>query len=374
MATNVAQQSSNERQYLANMSTLLFANRSANDSRNSTAFEQELRFLSGQSEAQLRQYLDLADSHHVTLRLIQIVQAAAPGLGYRDIAERLQPALDIEQKRIQNALKFLNAICQELENAGCPVTVIKSLDHWPDLGGDLDLYSTGDKDAVINVFRSRFGAELEPQSWGDRLANKWNFRVPGLGELVECHVKWLGQTGEQVVFARRLQKRRTTREIAGYTFPVPAPEERIVVSTLQRMYRHFYFRLCDVVNIANLLRSRAVDFSELKKSADSGSVWPGVATLLVIVCDYVASYGGEPIHLPSEVLRSARSSGKRTFVNQKFLRIPMVPEAAELYTKQMLKISTQGDVRGLLRLSLLPALATAAFVGYKLTGSDKGIW
>jgi hypothetical protein len=27
-----------------------------------------------------------------------------------------------------------------------------------------------------------------------------------------------------------------------------------------------------------------------------------------------------------------------------------------------------------LRLSLLPALATAAFVGYKLTGSDKGIW
>jgi hypothetical protein len=117
-----------------------------------------------------------------------------------------------------------------------------------------------------------------------------------------------------------------------------------------------------------------VNFSELKKSADCGSVWPGVATLLVIVADHVAAYGGEPIELPTEVVRSARSSGKRTFVNQKFLRIPMVPEAAELYTKQMLGISLQGDVRGLLRLSLLPALATAAFVGYKLTGSDKGIW
>ena len=374
MATHAPQQSSNESQYLANMSTLLLANRSANDSRNSPAFEQELRFLSGLSEAQLRQYLDLAESHHVTIRLIQIVQAAAAEHGYREIAERLQGPLEIEQKRIQNALKFLNAICQELESAGCPVTVIKSLDHWPDLGGDLDLYSTGDKNAVINVFKSRFGAKLEPQSWGDRLANKWNFRVPGLGELVECHVKWLGQTGEQVAFARRLQKRRTTREIAGYSFPVPAPEDRIVVSTLQRMYRHFYFRLCDVVNIANLLRSHAVDFSELKKSADSGSLWPGVATLLVIVSDYVASYGGARIQLPVEVLRSARSSGKRTFVNQKFLRIPMVPEAAELYTKQMLGISFQGDVRGLLRLSLLPALATAAFVGYKLTGSDKGIW
>jgi hypothetical protein len=302
------------------------------------------------------------------------VQAHAPAHGYPEIAERLQAPLGLEQKRIQNALKFLSAICRELETHGCPVTVIKSLDHWPDLGGDLDLYSTGNKDAVIQVFKTRFNAELEPQSWGDRLANKWNFRIPGLPELVECHVKWLGQTGEQVALASRLQSRRTTREIGGYTFPVPAPEERIVVSTLQRMYRHFYFRLCDVLNIANLLRNHAVDFSELKKSADSGSVWPGTATLLVIICDYVASYGGEPIHLPSEVLSSARSSGKRTFVNQKFLRIPMLPEAAELYTKQMLRISTQGDVRGLLRLSLLPALATAAFVGYKLTGSDKGIW
>ena len=222
MPTNGSQNSLNERQHLANISTLLFSSPEAGGT-GLGAFERELRFLSGLNDAQLRQHLDLADSHHVTVRLIQIVQATAPAHGYREIAARLQAALDIEQKRIQNALKFLNAICQELEAAGCPVTVIKSLDHWPDLGGDLDLFSTGDKDAVIDVFKSRFGAELEPQSWGDRLANKWNFRIPGLPELVECHVKWLGQTGEQVAFARRLQKRRISKSIAGYSFPVPAP-------------------------------------------------------------------------------------------------------------------------------------------------------
>ena len=112
----------------------------------------------------------------------------------------------------------------------------------------------------------------------------------------------------------------------------------------------------------------------IKKSADSGSLWPGAATLLVIACDYAVTYGAEPIRLPAEVLSSARSNGKRTRVSQRFLRIPMVPEAAELYTKQMLGIGARGDLRGVLRLSLLPALATAAFVGYKLTGSDKGIW
>ena len=376
MTTTSYERSVNDRRYLASMSTLLFSSPTQSGTRvsRSTAADEELQFLSGLTEDELRQYLDLADMHHVTVRIGAIIQEAAPDLGYCEIRDRLRASLEREQSRIQNALRFLNAICQELENAGCPVTVIKSLDHWPDLGGDLDLYSSGDKDALVNVFTSRFQAELEPQSWGDRLANKWNFRIPGLGELVECHVKWLGQTGEQIRFASRLQHRRAVEEIGGYSFSMPAPEERIVVATLQRMYRHFYIRLCDIVNITRLLRNHAIDFSELKKSADSGSLWPGAATLLVIACDYAATYGAEPIRLPAEVLSSARSNGNRTRVSQRFLRIPMVPEAAELYTKQMLGIGARGDLRGVLRLSLLPALATAAFVGYKLTGSDKGIW
>jgi hypothetical protein len=377
MPTNNSKRSATESRYLASMSTLLFSAPIDNGNGTTTGspdFQQELQFVSGLNDEQLREYLDLADAHHVTVRTISIIQATAANSGYREIAGRLDAALAIEYRRIENALRFLNDICHALEQAGCPVTVIKSLDHWPDLGGDLDLYSTGDKDAVIKVFTSRFQAKVEAQSWGDRLANKWNFAIPGLPELVECHVKWLGQTGEHVALAKRLQQRREQKEIGGYSFPVPAAEERIVVSTLQRMYRHFYIRLCDMVNISNLLRSGAVDFRELKKTADLGSVWPGVATLLVIVSDYVRSFGGDPLSLPKEVMASARSSGKRTYVNQKFLRIPMMPEAAELYTKQMLGIGAHGDLRAMLRLSLLPALATAAFVGYKLTGSDKGIW
>ncbi|HET7208025.1 MAG TPA: hypothetical protein VFI95_15720 [Terriglobales bacterium] len=373
MATNSTNGSSIEARYLASMSTLLFA---ADDvgSASSAAVDQELRFISGLDDERLRGLLDLADAHHVTVRLIDAILHYASNTGYAGIVARLDAPLAIEQKRIANALKFLNAICNELDNAGCKVTVIKSLDHWPDLGGDLDLYSSGDRNAVIRVFTERFGARREPQSWGDRLANKWNFQIPGLRELVECHVQWLGQTGEHVALARRMENRRMLRQIAEYEFPVPAPEERIVISTLQRMYRHFYFRLCDVLNISRLLQEGAVSFSDLKKTSDLGSVWPGVATLLVIVRDYVRSYGGPGISLPPDVLASARSSGDRTYVRNKFLRIPMMPEAVELYTKQMFGISAQGDVRGLLRLSLLPALATAAVVGYRLTGSDKGIW
>src|ERR1700687_2688750 len=99
---------------------------------------------------------------------------------------------------------------------------------------------------------THFNAKLEERSWGDRLANKWNFVVPGLPELVEVHVKRLGQTGERVATANSLVARAGAVELGGHTFPVPAPEERLIISTLQRMYRHFYLRLCDIVDTAAL--------------------------------------------------------------------------------------------------------------------------
>jgi hypothetical protein len=361
--------SSHDDRYLSVLSTLLF-DRSAENKDFSGFFTQAVEFVSRLDDPELRAMFDLADSHHVTVRVIQILQSCAG----TELTRRLDPLLSLEHKRIANALYYLNAICLSFEGAGCPLTVIKSLDHWPDLGGDVDLYTDGSKDLVIDLLCKGFKAELEPQSWGDRLANKWNFRIPGLPELVECHVKWLGQTGEQVALAQRVQRRRIPREIHAYTFPVPAPEERIVISTLQRMYRHFYIRLCDIANIAKLLRENSVDFSALKETADMGSIWPGVATLLVIAVEYVKRYGGEEIPLPREVLASARSSEKRTYVQDKFVRIPIMPDAAGLYTHQMARIGARGNLRAMLRLGLLPALATAAFLGYKITGSDKGIW
>ena len=63
--------------------------------------------------------------------------------------------------------------------------VIKSLDHWPDLGSDVDLLTDASPSAVINLMRTKFQAEVADRSWGDRLANKWNFNVPGLPEAIE---------------------------------------------------------------------------------------------------------------------------------------------------------------------------------------------
>ena len=328
--------------------------------------------IAGLNDPQFDAFLELADTHHVTMRALRVVERFAQEQQNAELADRCEDALSTERARITQAVEWLFAIVQALQDSGCPVSVIKSLDHWPDLGSDLDLYTSGDPEKVSRVMQQKLQAQQEPRSWGDRLANKWNFQVPGLRELVEVHVRYLGQTGEQKLMAERVLERSTTKMVNGRTFPVPAPEERIMISTLQRMYRHFYFRLCDMADVAALLKSGTVDFAELKRGAEVGGIWPGAASFLVIVSQYVNTHGGR-LSLPREVVDDASSPDLQVQFRSNFLRVPMVP-AAGLYGSQLLSASRHGDFRAISRLPLLPPLAVSALVAFRLTGSDKGVW
>ncbi|HKW19117.1 MAG TPA: nucleotidyltransferase family protein [Terriglobales bacterium] len=324
------------------------------------------------SEEQFGALLELADTHHVTVRALRVVEKAAAEQQKNRLLEWCRDTIETESTRISNAVEWLRVIVHTLQDSGCQVVVIKSLDHWPDLGSDLDLYTSGAPERVTQIMQQKLQAELEPRSWGDKLANKWNFQVPGLKELIEIHVRYLGQTGEQKLMAQRVIERSVWKEINGRDFPVPAPEERILISTLQRMYRHFYFRLCDMADFAVLLASGNVNFTELRQGAELGGVWPGVASFLVIVANYVKSFGGS-IPLPREVVEAAHSSDLHVQFRGNFLRVPMKP-AAGLYGSQLLSAGKHGDLRAIARLPLLPPLAVSALVAFRLTGSDKGVW
>lgn len=316
------------------------------------------------------EFLELADSHHVVVRVLQALRPVA------DTETRLwiDAVLEDEQGRIRHALAYLENICEALEANDCPVTVIKSLDHWPDLGADLDLFTTAPEREVVRVFENEMLACAQPRSWGDRLAQKWNFSVPGLPECVEVHCERAGQTGEHVAIARRFVAKRVARQFDGHTFMVPAPEDRVIVAALQRMYRHFYFRVCDIADTAELLEEGNVSYDELRRASMMGGIWPGVATFLKIVSDYVERYRGTPVRLPDKVLKTARFGGEKLTLHRRFLRIPIMPECAHLYTTEIAAAAKRGDVPATFRLSLLPPLASAAAVAYKVTGSDKGIW
>ena len=184
----------------------------------------------------------------------------------------------------------------------------------------------------------------------------------------------LCQTGEQVSIAARLAQRTRLVQIGNQVFRVCSVSDRLMISTMQRMYRHFYFRLCDIVDTAELASSGSIDYGELRSLAMDADIWEGVATYLAIVSDYLRKYSGKGLELPSFVVSAARFGGETVYFAREFLRVPIMPQSAGLYVSQMGGVLRKRELQNGARLGLLPWLATAALVGQKFTGSDKGIW
>ncbi len=326
------------------------------------------------SKEQFNDLVALAHRNHVIVRAMEV---------YREIMVAAQDELRVgwavtaiaeEQARIAHATSFLRIICDAFEEEKLDLTVIKTLAPWPDFGSDIDTYTNAPAPAVCALMKKRFGAQLDARSWGDRLASKWNFLIPGLAESVEVHSGRLGQTGEQLVLASKLSGRARVLEYEGQTFRVPAVSDRIMISTLQRMYRHFYFRLCDIIDSASLVDSGAIDYDDLKSSAKAAGIWEGVATYLVLVSDYIRRFRGTGLALPALVTEAARFDGRAMHFGGGFLRVPILPESVSLYRSQFTGLLRRRELESSARLGLLPWLATAAAIGYKITGSDKGIW
>ncbi len=358
------------------MGTLLLAERSPRgpDQFGTPWWERELEYVFGLKDAAFKDFLDQAQTQRVLRRTLEVLDQNLNRAKSESMVEQIGSALLHERERAATAVAFLHSIVDRFEQLGHPVMVMKTLDHWPDTGSDLDLLVGAPEEAVCDIFEGNFSAQRQPQSWGDRLASKFNFRVPGLPELVEVHVGCLGQTGEQKNLANCLLTRRVYEDFGEYSFPVPMPEDRVGIATLQRMYRHFYIRLTDIVNIFGSLVRNRIDFDDLKSVADLGAIWPGVATLLVIVQQHGLSYGGPAVELPEIVRRSAQFGARQTYLGRKFVRVPIMPQAAKLFLRQLAGNRRMHDYRAMMRLSLLPVLATAAFVSFRLTGDDKGVW
>ncbi len=358
------------------MGTLLLADRDPR-SRHPLArqwFDRELDYVFRLDESSFSDFLDQAKTQRVLRRTLEVLDENLSGARTDSTVDKVDFELFQEQERAKTAISFLRAIVDNFERRGHPVMVMKTLDHWPDTGSDLDLLVSAPEPTVCGIFESEMGAERQPQSWGDRLACKFNFRVPGLPELVEVHVGCLGQTGEQKNLANRLLSRRVYEDFGPHSFPVPMPEDRIVIATLQRMYRHFYIRLTDIVNIFRLLAENRIDFDQLKSIAEVGAIWPGVATLLVIVRQQGLRFGGTAIEIPEQVQSAAQFGARQTYIGRKFLRVPIMPQAAKLFLRQLAGNRRMHDYKAMMRLSLLPLLATAALVSFRLTGDDKGVW
>jgi hypothetical protein len=251
---------------------------------------------------------------------------------------------------------------------------MKSLDHWPDMGSDLDIFTIGNAKEICGLMKSNFAAELNPQGWSEKLACKFNFRIPGLKRLVEIHVGRLGQTGQQTRIGRALLQRRTVKRFGALEFMVPSPPDQLLLAVLDRLYRHHFLRICDVVNTADLIKNHRIDFERLKQESKQAGIRRGLASYLSVIDEYYAHYKAERLPIPANIKKGASFGVDKVYAHAGFLRVPLFPQSAGLFTRELAKAVKRKDIGKSLRIGLLPPLAVAAGVRFRITGKTKGIW
>ena len=107
--------------------------------------------------------LSVADSNHVILRALKPVYERATRDKNLQLAAWAENSIADERKRIANMLEHMERVCNGLEAAECPTTVMKTLDHWPDIGNDIDLYSTAPDERIAEVMKREFNARSAAQ-------------------------------------------------------------------------------------------------------------------------------------------------------------------------------------------------------------------
>ena len=151
--------------------------------------------------------LKFAELQRVRLRTLQLLERWVTAGALHLKLGRLDEMLHAAESENQHALSALDNVVSALATTGHVPIVIKTLDHWPDLGSDLDLFISASQQETVSILREQLHAEVQPRSWGDRLAHKWNFRIPGLAQLVEIHIGCLGQTGEHLRRSQEVSER-----------------------------------------------------------------------------------------------------------------------------------------------------------------------
>jgi hypothetical protein len=331
--------------------------------------DETVRYAAALSPTERDRFLHLAEAHHVVIRALDPLARMADEAGYVNLARVARVALARERARIERALNGLQNVCDRLEDAGCAVTVMKTLDHWPDFGSDLDLIVRGDEAVVVRILKTELGGRRCMRTMSDWVAHKRSFALPGLPEQVEAHVNRLGPAGEHSKLAARFIDRRTTERFGTYLFAVPAPEERLIAAALQRMYRHLYVRICDICNLAALMDGRRLDFTELRNAAGLAGIWPGVA------CEYVEKLRGHDWNLQADVIGSARFGSSLLRVRHgDFFSFPAFPHGLALYAERLKQTAVGGDVPGVARLTLIPPMASLGAVAHLLFGSSERVW
>lgn len=271
-----------------------------------------------------------------------------------------EQAAERERRRAAAMFEVIRRVGRACDERGVGHIFAKSFQHYPDAGGDIDLFVASRSTEVDGAVLEGTPAEPVARDLRARMSGVTLYKVHGGEFVLEIHHGRVGLLGEHGALVGQLIGNGRRAELAGGEFLLPAAEDLLVLHGLQRVYRHGVIRLCDVLSTVALAGRGGLDWGYvLRASGRLGSAY-GLRSYLTYVGQiYREALGREllPPGLQSEVEvsdcgRAEPRGGVYVF--------PRGRVVGRIYLGKVRAAARAGNWEGLSRLSLMPLVAASA--------------
>lgn len=314
--------------------------------------EGDARVAEGMAEAEWEELLRTARRNVVLVRLADRLAAAGAGVPdfFAEAAER-------ERRRSRDLVEFIARVGRACERRGVEFIFAKAFQHYPDMGIDVDLFVASRATAVDALILEGMNAAPARRDLLSRLSGAASYRVPGCDAVLDIHHGRMGLLGEYGSHVSLLIRNAERVRVEGEEFLAPSAEDVLVLQGMQRVSRHSYIRLCDIVSTVELLRRKPLDWNYVGRvTAQLGTDYGLRCYLSYVGQAYRSVFGRELPGLSRELKAEA---GGRVEFRDGFYRFSRLKVAGRVYLDTVRASVRTRNWETARRLCLLP-LATVA--------------
>lgn len=263
-------------------------------------------------------------------------------------------AVEAERRRVRTALHWIATISALCAESGLEFLFPKALQHYPDMGQDLDLLllsrSTRAEEEIIRALP----ASRCPGSLAHRIAGTTCYRIEGCALPLDVHHGRLGLAGEHAGYPATMIRNQRRVTIDGVTFMLSSREDQLVLQGMQKLYGRRCLRLSDIVATMALVRESGLDWDYVAGTSRRLGTLPGLSGYLRTVDAIHARVFGSELLTREQSRRLERGDGEQAAFRAGCYRLPAGRVAARLYGRKLLGATAAGDWSAAGRLCLLP--------------------
>jgi hypothetical protein len=281
----------------------------------------------------------------VLRRAIPLLRAAgSPGT-------MVETAAIEEAERVASALVTIGRLTELARARGTEVLFPKALQHYPDMGHDIDLCVL-ESAAFDTAVMGELGATPARRGTFDRVSGKRGYTLPGSASPLEIHHGGFGHLGEHRAFLRRVLARRQICVTEGVDVSVPSKEDQLLIQTLQRMFSHFSVRVSDAMLAAQLIDDGDLDWDYVNRTAREFGFSAALSIWIGTIAGLCRRIAGRQL---------LRSGGPEATLSERDDVFRMNPSrvAPKLYGGVLMHALRRGNWETAGRIAVLPAAVMA---------------